>query len=432
MSEVRAEGAPDEVLLRRFGQVRAVGGAAYAAATALCFAVYGSRVWPLLTGVAVLTVVTTAYFVFRQVEPRRAVALSLVADAIVLAGAIALLGGAGAGLIGLYAIVVVSAGIMLGTGAAASFTALVVVLAVAQLFFEGMVVEPSVLYRPDLEIRVPVLLLSLAGVASVGYLTSTYAGRLHELVSEAGAHAADVRAAGRRRTAIVERASRAVARPLEEVEEVVGRLAQADVALPLVEQRRLADRLRVALLRLDGEVAQLADAGLMEASEPARPTALRLDRVVADAVTALDNRLAEHEVVDETDPLTVLAAPREARRVVWNLLENVIEHTPVGTTVRLATRRAGSHGVLAVTDDGPGVPPQSVPTLFDPDGSHGPRIGLPLVRELCAEMGAEIGYEPPRAGGARFLVSFRLAPGVAARDADVAAEAAAEASASAG
>lgn len=42
----------------------------------------------------------------------------------------------GSGLVGLYAIVVVSGGIMLGTGAAASFTALVVVLAVAQLFFE--------------------------------------------------------------------------------------------------------------------------------------------------------------------------------------------------------------------------------------------------------------------------------------------------------
>lgn len=413
MSEVGTHGAPDDVLLRRFGQVRAVGGAAFALATAALFFVYGWRVWPLLAGVAVLAVVTTAYFVFREAEPRRAVAISLVADALVLAGAIALVGGVGSGLVGLYAIVVVSAGIMLGAAAAASFTALVVALSVAQLFFEGMVVEPSVLYRSELQVRVGVLVLSLAGVASVGYLTATYAGRLHELIAEAGSRAADVRAAGRRRRAIVERASRAVAQPLAEVELVVSRLDGAETALPLDEQRRLADRLRVALLRLDGEVSQLADAGLMEASESTRPTALRLDHVVTDAVTALHDRLAGYEVLDETQPLTILGAPREARRIVWNLLENVVEHTPAGTSVQLATRRAGSHGVLAVTDDGPGVQPEQVATLFEPD-ADGPRVGLPLLRELCAEMGAEIGYEPHKAGGARFLVSFRLAPAAAA------------------
>lgn len=50
--------------------------------------------------------------------------------------------------------------------------------------------------------------------------------------------------------------------------------------------------------------------------------------------------------------------------------------------------------------------------MFDAEGS-GPRVGLPLVRELSEGMGASVRAETPRAGGARFLIAFRLAPGTA-------------------
>lgn len=50
--------------------------------------------------------------------------------------------------------------------------------------------------------------------------------------------------------------------------------------------------------------------------------------------------------------------------------------------------------------------------MFDAEGS-GPRVGLPLVRELSEGMGASVRAETPRAGGARFLLAFRLAPGTA-------------------
>jgi two-component system, OmpR family, sensor kinase len=68
--------------------------------------------------------------------------------------------------------------------------------------------------------------------------------------------------------------------------------------------------------------------------------------------------------------------------------------------------------VLVVTDDGPGVPAPAAGRLFDPPDEGGvPRVGLPLVRELCESMGAQVRYEPAPTGGARFLVSFKLAPG---------------------
>ena len=49
--------------------------------------------------------------------------------------------------------------------------------------------------------------------------------------------------------------------------------------------------------------------------------------------------------------------------------------------------------------------------LFDPpDEGGGPRVGMPLVKELVDAMGAEITYEPRQSGGSIFLVGFRLAP----------------------
>ncbi|MDP9406231.1 MAG: hypothetical protein M3O86_06470, partial [Actinomycetota bacterium] len=184
---------PDNVLLRRFGLVRAVGGAAYVVAVAVLFAIFGARVWPLAIGVPVLAVVTTAYFNESARYPRAAVVASLAADALVLGGAVAFVGGTGSGLVLLYAIVVVSAGILLGPAAAAGFTALTVGLGLSQLLAEQLGHPPALLHRPDLGERLPILAVSLAGLVSVGYLSATYASRLHELVAEAGEQAEVVR-----------------------------------------------------------------------------------------------------------------------------------------------------------------------------------------------------------------------------------------------
>ena len=400
----------DEILLRRFGWVRAVGGTTYILVVAVAFLLIGADVWPLLAGVVVLAVVTALYFFRSFKAPRASVTLSLVADLVVLATAIGVLGGTSAGFVGLYAIVVVSAGILLGAGAAAAFTALAVALSFGQLALEGVGVEPAILYNPDLESRLTILLVSLAGLVSVGYLATSYGGRLHERLAEAGAAAEDVRRRGRRRLGFVRQASRGAQAPLAAVEAVADELDLA--ALSAEDAQRLASRLRVSLLQLESEVGQLADVGSLDATAGGRPELLSLPDVVTDSIHALGERLAGHPVQVDVEPVKVQGNRRAARRVVHNLLENVVDHTPSGTRVTIATRATASSGVLVIADDGPGIDPADLPSLFDADGT-GPRVGLPLVRELSEGMGATVRAETPRAGGTRFLVAFRLAPGAA-------------------
>lgn len=397
------EAVMDAVLLRRFGWVRAVGGAAYLLAAIALGAVFGLRVWPLALGVTVLVVATTAFFRSTDRAPRSAVVVTLVADVAVIAGTAAFVGGSGSGLLGWYAIVLVSAGTLLGTGAALGFTGLVAAASLAQLTAEQLGLEPALLYRPALEDRLPVFLISVAGLGSVGYLSATYAGRLHELIGEAGVAAEGVRLRGARRRRYVRGAADAVRAPLGDV---------AAVAAALAAEGRdgAAARLRTAVTRLEAEVGQLADLGSIDGVGEQRPRPLALPGVVEAAVAALGSRLDGYDVDIDVGPLVVLGDVGAARRVVFNLLENVVEHTPPGTRVTVSARAHAGSGVLVVADDGPGIDAARRATLFDPP-PEGAAVGLPLVGELCAAMGAEVRVEQPGSGrGTRVLVAFRLAP----------------------
>jgi signal transduction histidine kinase len=409
--------APDELLLRRFGLVRAVGGAAYFICVAVLWGILGRDVWPLAMGVPVLAVVTTLYFTRSKRFPRTAVIVSLAADALVLGGAVAFLGGTGSGLVMLYAIVVVSAGILLGPGAAAGFTGMTIVLSLVQLLVEELGYPPVLLHRPALEDRIPILAASLAGLASVGYLSATYASRLHELIAEAGERYDTVRQRGRRRRTFVARAAVDVRGPLLELEALADELEAQAEGMPASERRRIASGLRMSVTAVDAELAQLADVSVMDDTSEARPEPILLRRVVEDVTIALAERLGDYVVDIDVPPVKVLGNRRATRRVVFNLIENVVDHTPAGTHVHITALTTAGHGVLVVTDNGPGVPADVAPRLFrGPDEGRRdaseslPKVGLPLVAELCSGMKAEVRYEPGPEGGSRFMLKMRLAP----------------------
>ena len=409
--------APDEILLRRFGLVRAVGGAAYIVTVIVLWGIFDRRAWPLALGVPVLAIVTTLYFTRSPRYPRTMVVLSLAADAVVLGGAVAFLGGSGSGLVMLYAIVVVSAGIMLGPTAAAGFTLFTVGLGLLQLAIEELGYPPVLLHRPDLDERLTILAVSLTGLISVGYLSATYASRLHELVAEAGERFEAVRRRGRRRRSFLARAAVDVRGPLLELERLADDLESHATGEKPTDLRRLAAGVRMVATTVDAELAQLTDVSVMDDTGEQRPEPIVFQRVAEDCIIALGDRLQPYIVDFDIPPLKVLGDRRATRRVVSNLLENVVEHTPAGTTIHLTALTAAGHGVLVVTDDGPGIEPEVAKRLFigpkegrRDAGEALHKVGLPLVAELCAAMNAEVRYEPVPSGGSRFMVKMRLAP----------------------
>jgi len=94
---------------------------------------------------------------------------------------------------------------------------------------------------------------------------------------------------------------------------------------------------------------------------------------------------AAAQVLAEADELRVLQLGRI-------LVENALLHTPPGTRVQVRALARKGRAVLEVEDEGPGIPSEHQPQLFDRffrvDGTRasGSGLGLAIGRELAALM----------------------------------------------
>jgi two-component system OmpR family sensor kinase len=92
--------------------------------------------------------------------------------------------------------------------------------------------------------------------------------------------------------------------------------------------------------------------------------------------------------------LTAVGDEELLRRAVDNLLMNVLVHTPRGTAGTITAAAAGGQVVIEVGDDGPGVPPDKLPHVFERfyrasahPGRPGSGLGLAIAAEIAAAHG---------------------------------------------
>jgi signal transduction histidine kinase len=117
------------------------------------------------------------------------------------------------------------------------------------------------------------------------------------------------------------------------------------------------------------------------------------------------------ELVDHTGELTVMADRVRLERVVGNLLENAIRHSPAGITITVEAMATPSHVRIAVRDQGPGIPAELRPRLFErfvqgttKSGSVG--LGLYIARQLVELHGGHIVIEDVVPHGTTMIVEL--------------------------
>jgi two-component system sensor histidine kinase KdpD len=155
------------------------------------------------------------------------------------------------------------------------------------------------------------------------------------------------------------------------------------------------------------------DAGVLEINPAPTPIVTVFDEAVALLRRALEGREIRIEVVDpapvvEIDTLLVV-------QVLANLIENAHRHAPRGTAITLSAEIRNDRVVVAVTDEGPGVPEQEQEAVFDTymrfDTGGRAGLGLTIVKTFVEAHGESIWVEDVPGGGARFAFTLPLAPG---------------------
>jgi two-component system sensor histidine kinase KdpD len=171
--------------------------------------------------------------------------------------------------------------------------------------------------------------------------------------------------------------------------------------------------------RLSRLVANLLDVTSLEAGgiAPNRQPYF-LDELIGSVLAGLEDVLATHEVRTHLAPNLPMALidPILLEQVFANLMENAAKYTPDGSRIEIDVSRKGREILVAISDNGPGIPAGAEKVIFDKFftignkiSSKGTGLGLSICSAIIKAHGGVITAENRREGGARFLFTVPVA-----------------------
>ena len=118
----------------------------------------------------------------------------------------------------------------------------------------------------------------------------------------------------------------------------------------------------------------------------------------------------EREVAPDLPPVSV--DRDQILQVLHNLVANALEAMPAGGTLRVAARREGPEVLVSVSDTGPGIRPEDLPSIFEPyfttkEGGTG--LGLAIAERIVREHGGRVEAASGPGPGATFTVRLPAA-----------------------
>jgi two-component system sensor histidine kinase ChvG len=192
-------------------------------------------------------------------------------------------------------------------------------------------------------------------------------------------------------------------------------------------RERLMRILKHDVGRLDRLVTDISNASRLDAELSREdPRAMDLSRLLTEVTTLYQATLRAGEAAvafsaPPGEPILVSGREGPIGQVFRNLIDNARSFSPADGTVRVALERVKGLAVVTVDDDGPGVPPENLESIFERFYTSRPKgaafggnsgLGLSIARQIVEAHHGEIRAEnrtdaDGRVLGARFTVSLK-------------------------
>ncbi|HEX8795903.1 MAG TPA: ATP-binding protein [Polyangiaceae bacterium] len=220
------------------------------------------------------------------------------------------------------------------------------------------------------------------------------------------------------RREFVANASHELRTPIATVRSAAETLRSGALAEPRAAER-FVDIIDRNAQRLQALVQDMLDLSKLESNE----FKLRRERVelatVVPIVLGLFRERAEQKGIElEAIPVSALAIegdPRGVEHVLSNLVDNAVKYCPRGAHVRVSAEVDGDRVQLVVSDDGPGIPAEHLPRIFErfyrvDEGRSrelgGTGLGLSIVKHMVEAMRGTISVRSQVGRGSTFVVSL--------------------------
>ncbi|HJT16835.1 MAG TPA: ATP-binding protein [Thermoanaerobaculia bacterium] len=206
--------------------------------------------------------------------------------------------------------------------------------------------------------------------------------------------------------------------PLASVRMATEMLAQVDAPAERARFLRIAES---EIARMENLMAQVREITTLDAEiQKEERSAVDINALLQRIVDGFRMREKERIAFDlqlANEALPVAASEDRLLQVFENLLDNAASFTPDGKRITITTARDGTHVLVRIADEGPGIPPENLGRIFDrfftyrPDHPTTHRhtgLGLSIVKAIVEGYGGNTSAANMEAGGAMFEVRLPI------------------------
>lgn len=165
------------------------------------------------------------------------------------------------------------------------------------------------------------------------------------------------------------------------------------------QQKQYVDIILDEAARLQKLVSDLLDLSQLESgSLSINPLPFSISQSINDICWRFEAAAAKNQIelsASVDDNIIVLADEGRIEQVLYNLIQNAINHTPPQGRIIVSAEKRGDKAFIQVSDTGRGISPDDLPHIFDKfytgkNNKKGTGLGLTIARGILAAHGSDI------------------------------------------